>query len=664
MQIASLFASLGFKVDDKGLDLFQSKLKSVRADTALFARNAKVLASNLRNMSASLDGVTSRLDKVGLKKANVNISDSYTEVAKSVARVHKALNGIANNQKRITQSLGKIHASIKVGTPMWDNYTASVLKAKDALTSVNGKIQQIRKNGSVAVRTTTTNTSINNNTGGFGFGGNRNNSPFGMGGNFGGGFFRAMLPAVATVGGLPTVGYAIKEIVQAGREMQKVQNTMRMNTQGQKDYAESMEFVRSESQRLGVSNVEFGKAYAKLRGDAGDVNPKKIQEVMTGFSEYMAVLGSTADDQKGVFRALGQMFTNVTVQGDELNQLAERGISKGLFKRVAMEVYGIKDADEYRKFQEAGKVESAKVLPRLAEELSKKARQGGALDIALKTSARGQERFFNTLREASDKIMQAGLDKALFHMFEAGTKLVSVLTDLLLGVIAAAKGLALLKKSMDDATGGNALLVAGLGGLLFVVLKNYKALIALWQVFRLFKAVGGLSAIFAGGVIGRALILAARFTLVGTAIYGLMKYAQALSDSEKGYTTWIDVYGMKLQLLYAKIENFILKTRVLWKEQGVSGILSGLKDILFPELYTDQMFKPKTKGNEQSLRGNPAPPKPVIPYKNQTTSVPTQPMMSAKSFHGTLDVNVNGEYKKTFEISDVGNNLAVINASV
>ena len=66
MQIASLFASLGFKVDDKGLDLFQSKLKSVRADTALFARNAKVLASNLRSMSASLDGVTSRLDKVGL----------------------------------------------------------------------------------------------------------------------------------------------------------------------------------------------------------------------------------------------------------------------------------------------------------------------------------------------------------------------------------------------------------------------------------------------------------------------------------------------------------------------------------------------------------------------------------------------------------------------
>jgi len=259
--------------------------------------------------------------------------------------------------------------------------------------------------------------------------------------------------------------------------------------------------------------------------------------------------------------------------------------------------------------------------------------------------------------------MQAGLDKALFHMFEAGTKLVSVLTDLLVGVISAAKGLALLKKSMDDTVGGNALLVAGLGGLLFVVLKNYKALIALWQVFRLFKAVGGLSAIFAGGVIGRALILAARFTLVGTAIYGLMKYAQALSDSEKGYTTWIDVYGMKLQLLYAKIENFILKTRVLWKEQGVSGILSGLKDMLFPELYTDQMFKPKTKGNEQSLRGNPAPPKPVIPYKNQTTSVPTQPM-SAQSFNGTLDIKVNGEYRQRLNLNDVGNQLATIQANV
>ena len=68
MQIASLFASLGFKVDTKGLDAFQSKLRDVRGDTALFARNARVLAENLRSMSSGLDGVTNRLDKISLMK--------------------------------------------------------------------------------------------------------------------------------------------------------------------------------------------------------------------------------------------------------------------------------------------------------------------------------------------------------------------------------------------------------------------------------------------------------------------------------------------------------------------------------------------------------------------------------------------------------------------
>lgn len=660
MQIASLFASLGFKVDDKGLDLFQSKLRSVRADTAFFARKAKALAENLRSMSASLDGVTARLDKVGLKKANANISDSYTEVAKSVARVHKALNGIANNQKRITQALGKIHGSIKVGTPMWDNYTASVLKAKAALTSVNGTVQQIRKNGSVSVRTTTTNNSV----GGFGggFGGSRNRGGFGgFGGdnNFGGGFFRAMLPAVATVGGLPTAGYAVKEIVQSGREVQKMNIVLQMASKNTAEFNRNLEFVKATANEVGVDVVEFGQAYAKMLSATKGVDTLKLddkEKMFKDLSIYMRTIGTTTDDQKGVFRALTQMFTKGKVQAEELLQMAERGVPAAIeIKKAAMEGLNMTEA-QFEMAQKKGQLDPSKLLPIMSENLAKLAIESGAYAKALKTSATAQQVFMNKLKLTAGYILENGLDEGLNKLFTIGVGLLDILTSMV-------KGFVLLKKSMDDATGGNALLVASLGGLLFVVLKNYKALIALWQVFRLFKAVGGLSAIFAGGVIGRALILAARFTLVGTAIYGLMKYAQALSDSEKGYTTWIDVYGMKLQLLYAKIENFILKTKVLWKEQGVSGILSGLKDILFPELYTDQMFKPKTRGNEQSLRGNPAPPKPVIPYKNQTTSVPTQPM-SAQSFNGTLDIKVNGEYRQRLNLNDVGNQLATIQANV
>ena len=38
-QIASMFASLGFKVDTTGLDTFNSKLREVRGNTVVASRN-------------------------------------------------------------------------------------------------------------------------------------------------------------------------------------------------------------------------------------------------------------------------------------------------------------------------------------------------------------------------------------------------------------------------------------------------------------------------------------------------------------------------------------------------------------------------------------------------------------------------------------------------
>ena len=50
-QIASMFASLGFKVDTKGLDSFNSKLREVRGSTVAAARNIGNLAEKLRSAS-------------------------------------------------------------------------------------------------------------------------------------------------------------------------------------------------------------------------------------------------------------------------------------------------------------------------------------------------------------------------------------------------------------------------------------------------------------------------------------------------------------------------------------------------------------------------------------------------------------------------------------
>ena len=150
-QIASMFASLGFKVDTKGLDSFNSKLREVRGSTVAAARNIGNLAEKLRSASSALDGVNTRLDRISIKRANQNIADSYKSVASNVKLVEKALASIQANQKGITKALGKIHASVKAGVPIWDSYRAGVRATRDELSAVNDRIREIRRNSNTRI---------------------------------------------------------------------------------------------------------------------------------------------------------------------------------------------------------------------------------------------------------------------------------------------------------------------------------------------------------------------------------------------------------------------------------------------------------------------------------------------------------------------------------
>lgn len=562
MQIASLFASLGFKVDTKGLDAFQSKLREVRGDTALFARNARVLAANLRSMSSGLDGVTTRLDKLSLKKANVNISDSYTEVAKSVARVHNALNGIANNQKRITLSLGKIHSSVKAGEPIWDKYKQSVLETKAALLQVNGQMQQLRKNSSVGVRTS----GMSGGSGGGSTGG-RPRSSFGMslGGSegllAGGGFFRAMLPAVATAGGLPTLGYAVSKIVEQGREVQKMDIVLKMASSSAEEFGRNLEFVRKTAQEVGVDVTEFGQAYAKMLQATKDVKGLGLadkEKMFRDLSIYMRTIGSSADDQQGIFRALTQMFTKGKVQAEELLQMAERGVPAAIeIKKAAIE--GLKMTEkQFELAQKKGELDPAKLLPIMSANLAKLAQDSGAYEKALQTSATAQQRFKNELKLLSDEILQGGLDQGLKNLFENLTDLIKVTKE----GIQWLKGF---KKGLDEVSGGNSGLILSIATLSLVILRFRKSIMILWQSFKLVRAMGGgLSTFFSGTFVKSILRLGGKLFWLVTAFEAVIAIGNALNKEAEGTPTWISWWILNLETLYVNVVYYIAKMRYEW----------------------------------------------------------------------------------------------------
>ena len=579
-QIASMFASLGFKVDTTGLDSFNSKLREVRGNTVVAARNIGVLAEKLRSASAALDGVTTKLDKVSLKKANQNIADSYKSVASNVGLVEKALTSIQNNQKGITKALGRIHASVKAGEPLWEKYRATVRATKEDLVAVNGKMKELRANSTVSLR-------VNQGRGGSGSSDNSSNTRqtnnnsmfggmFGGRGDFSGGFFRSMLPAVALAGGLPSAGFAVKEAVQAGRERIKMSNIMTASTKDAEEYAKAMEYVRTESNRLGQSTTEMGLGFAKvIQSVQGKLSLEKTQKIFTGFGELMTVMGNSADDQKGVYRAMTQMFSKGKIEAEEEGQMAERGLPiKELIKKAAMEVYKV-DQKGYEKMRKAGTVKAEDVLPRVAELMSAMANKNNALDKALNQSVVKQQQFMNRLNDFAESIMTGGLDAMLSNIFDKLTSLVDILSE----ITAGAKGF---KKAIDDLTGGNGLLSIALTLVIGLLFKKRKAIVSVAKNLKNFSGIARIVTGFLNGGFGQALItIAKRFGWVGLAISGalilLQQFGKAIQDQKLGKWTWIDT-------LEAKLENFKLRWELMTLDMQVNWI--NLKHALDPTWWS------------------------------------------------------------------------------
>ena len=565
-QIASMFASLGFKVDTTGLDSFNSKLREVRGNTVVAARNIGVLAEKLRSASAALDGVTTKLDKVSLKKANQNIADSYKSVASNVNLVEKALTSIQNNQKGITKALGRIHASVRAGEPLWEKYRATVRATKEDLVSVNGKMKELRANSTVSLR-------VNQGRGGTGSDNSSNtrqtnNNMFGgmfggRGGDFSGGFFRSMLPAVALAGGLPSAGFAVKETVQAGRERMKMSNIMTASTKDAEEYGKAMAYVRSESNRLGQSTTEMGLGFAKvMQSVQGKLSLEKTQKIFTGFGELMTVMGNSADDQKGVYRAMTQMFSKGKIEAEEEGQMAERGLPmKELIKKAAMEVYKVDQAG-YAKMRKAGTVKAEDVLPRVAELMSEMANKNDALDKALNQSVVKQQQFMNRLNDFAESIMTGGLDAMLGDIFDKLSALVDILSEITTG----AKEF---KKSIDDLTGGNGLLSIAVTLVLGLLFKKRKAISSVAKNLKSFSGIARIVTGFLNGRMGQALIrITKRFGWVGLAISGaltfLQQFGKAMQDQKLGKWTWIDTLGAKLENFKLRWELMTLDIQVGW----------------------------------------------------------------------------------------------------
>lgn len=542
-----MFASLGFKVDTTGLVNFKKGLANARGEMTNLGRGIKHTTGQLRGLTRELKKVDTQLGKIKGGAANTRIKQAYNDIASSVRRLDTALNSITRNRPATTKAIGKINSSVFAGIPHWDRYRESVVRTRIALRNLNGDLARLRANSRIDIRV--------NHQGG-GSGGRGGSGGGGGGGGLGGlggfgaalglrGFLGNILPSMALGGAGAALGFGTTRMVATAREQTSMESMILMTSKSAEQFKHTIDYINTEAMRLGLNAADFGKSFAQVSMSAEKLSQGQKEKMFTGFSEFMMSMGTNADDQKGIFRAFNQMFSNNRILQEEINQLSDRGIPATLVYDAAMKAYGLDTVAQVKALQEDGKLDPSKVLTVMADVLQAKAHETGAYDKMQQSSMFKQNQFMSELRAASKEIMDSGLDEMLGDLFGQLTKIVTLFKDFATVVGTTYKSyrdfFSYIRNSMGDGTKFQLILYATF--LAFVRMRRSLALVIPYLI-RGGSVMRGL-AVLMSGLFGRALgMIILRFGAWAVAIYAVSKAVSFLSDqikrSSKGEWTFFD----------------------------------------------------------------------------------------------------------------------------
>lgn len=569
MQIAKMFATLGFQVDTSGLVTFKKALSDARSEMTNITRGGKNATRQFRNLRREVDKLSSSMGKIKNAGGNRAVGGSYRNLAGDVWKVRNALDSIATNQPRTTKAIGKINASVIAGLTHWNAYRRSIVQTRRTLANLNGDLRRLRANSRIDVRIRNQGGG-NGGNGGSGGGGGLGNLGAGMGAAA---FMRNIVP-MAGLGLAGGAGFAAKATVEAAREQTRMESMILMTSKSGEEFARTLNYVKGEAARLGLSSTELGKSFSQVSVSARKLDQDTKERMFTGFSEFMMSMGTSADDQKGIFRAFNQMFSNNRLLQEEINQLSDRGIPATLVYDAAMKAYDTKSMAKIKKLQEDGKLDPNRVLPVMAKMVQDLAHDSGAYAKMMESSIVKQGKFYEQLRQTSKEIMDSGVDVYLGKVFGELTKLVVVLGD-------ATKGLLQLLKTVRDVsdwfnkmTGSSHLLNLAL---VFILLR-FKGLskglrVAVKLLIRGRGATAALGALFTGAfgaALGKIVLRFAGWTAVIWGVIEALKWlGNEVSDDKYGWTIF-DELRLKMELTGLEMELLGLKWQHFWMNIGDS----------------------------------------------------------------------------------------------
>lgn len=380
-QMAEFFATFGFKVDkadvqrvNKTLDHIENKIK-------------RVVEGDLNNLRVNITGF--------------KFSGDFN------TRLYKAM------QKKMTILNNKKGLSPEIKVSKFDvDKNVLLRQTREAVEYVENTIR-------MRIRTDRPHIPMPAGSGAAGAaaGGRRQSNRFGVGlgaGAAAGGLGRGFIPGLG-------VAFGVSRLNQINQQLIGQQNAATAVFGNKEAGSEQMDWVRGLGNKIGFDYRSQADPYLKMAaaGTTAGMGTEQVQGIFTGMAEYGRVMGLNDEDMKGSMRAVEQMLNKGQVYAEELKmQLGEK--FPAAIQIMAEAVSG-GDTEKLFKMMENGEVKSLEALPEFARILSIKARVGGALEEAMRTSAAEQGRFNNAFNDMVKVFGLSGFEAGQAKIFRTMT---------------------------------------------------------------------------------------------------------------------------------------------------------------------------------------------------------------------------------------------------
>ena len=214
------------------------------------------------------------------------------------------------------------------------------------------------------------------------------------------------------------------KIMTTGQDFESAMSGLTAISGSTEKAAKEFEYLKEQSNRLGLDLLKTSKDYTQFAASVGDKLPKdQMRSIFEGASEWGLVTGASADEASRALKALNQIMAKGQVMSEELKgQLAEAlPGSVGLFVKALNDMKGVTNLTEKDLFKlmEDGKLFSKDILPHVAKQMKAAARNGGALDKAMKSNRASWQRLNTSMQNAMNVFFTSGFGNELTNAFDS-----------------------------------------------------------------------------------------------------------------------------------------------------------------------------------------------------------------------------------------------------